>query len=80
MSEKQLLMRDIPFLRRPFHALCRTHTAGVVVGLATMYLGVFIAHNACGTMTLDLIGYAIHGIGLIPFAKHVEPLFEAMSA
>ena len=73
------MKRAIHFVNIPRH-ICRaligehhTHGHRMVAGAVLMTLGVTVSHVAGGTGILlvvyagDLLGYAIHGIGVVPF-------------
>ncbi len=59
-----------------------THKHRMITGGIVMGFGVFIAHLAAGfsnplvTGLLDMSGYAIHGLGLTPFAMYLSEKFE----
>lgn len=75
--------RAIPKLRRLFHPKTLHHAHRVCLGVAVMLVGVVIAKTEVAShaahLMLDVIGYSIHGLGLIPIAKHVEPLWEVLA-
>ena len=66
----------IPFIAKRVH---RNHVE-MSVGAVVMSVGVVIAkaapHGAVLHIAFDVIGYSIHGIGLIPFAKIAERYFK----
>ncbi len=59
-----------------------THRHRMITGTIVMGVGVFIAHLAAAfsnpiiTGLLDMSGYAIHGLGLTPFAVYLSEKFE----
>lgn len=66
-------------IARLFHSTSRRHVVGFSVSVGLMFTGSSIALYAhylpLPHVVSDVLGYAVHGIGLIPFARHAEPLF-----
>lgn len=54
-----------------------THAHRIAIGTGVAFTGVVIAHSAAEliwiiSIPLDFLGYALHGIGLIPFIDHIS--------
>lgn len=61
------------------HLVGKNHTHGhrMMVGVAVIIVGVFVAKTGAGTPAVvhiltDAIGYGVHGIGLVPFVEIFE--------
>lgn len=68
----------LPFLDRLTHKKTRRHMFAVSFGIAVSLGGSYLACNhyhGCNIVVWDMLAYSIHGIGLIPICKHVEPLW-----
>jgi len=74
-------LSGLPLAKRLTHRLARRHTFGFLLGGFMMVFGsifakgevIHLPHIVC-----DVLGYGIHGIGLIPFALHAEPFWRIL--
>lgn len=70
-------------VRRLFHVKVRKHTIGLGIGGGLMLCGSTLAiyghHVPAPHVLIDGLAYFIHGIGAIPFVRHIEPIFDALS-
>lgn len=71
-------LRSVPRLMRPFTRIGRVHLGGVAIGVSLMFVGSSLAmyqwlpiHH----LATDVLGYAIHGLGLVPILEHGRPLW-----
>lgn len=77
-------LAKVPKWVRPFHRHARRHTIALGLGTGIMSFGSLIAHGHIMIFlphfAADVIGYGIHGIGLIPWVMHAEPMFRVLLA
>ena len=76
-------VRTLPFVRRLVNPHVLRRLIGLSVGALLCCVGSSISvfhwlpvHH----LFADVVAYGIHGIGLIPFAQHAEPLFRLLTA
>lgn len=77
------LIRRLPRCRRILHPAARRHIVQVGLGVSLMVTGSAMALHAQEIAFLphvlwDTLAYGIHGIGGIPIAIHVEPLWRIL--
>lgn len=76
----------LPLVSRLLHHKARKVVSRFVVGVVVMLSGAFVAHekHAIAEMVhihelfVDTLGYAVHGTGLIPILRYIEPIFVLM--
>lgn len=71
-------IRHLPRLQRLIHPNARKHTRALVLSTGVMVFGSSIAVYhwiPIPHLLADTLAYGLHGIGLIPIAKHLEPLW-----
>lgn len=82
-KEKHAELFALGRVRRLFHVKVRRHTIGLAAGGGLMLIGSTLAIYGKGIpaphILIDGLAYFIHGIGAIPFIRHIEPIFDALS-
>ena len=72
-------------VRRLFHRKTRRHLIGFMAGACIMTTGSLVARYGAAMGGLhteigaDVLGYLIHGVGTIPFLRHIEPLWTVLT-
>jgi len=59
------------------HTVLHRRISGIIVmciGVGIVKLSLILAEGAMIHYAFDIIGYAVHGIGMIPFVEEVESL------
>lgn len=84
-------LKRLSFIKRVMHPKSRKYIKIASLSICVMTTGSFIA--ACAhhvhilpscfksiePIIVDVIGYGMHGLGLIPIAKYVEPLWAILT-
>jgi len=68
----------LPRLQRILHPKARRHYLAALLGIGVMIFGSSIAvyhWSPLPRLLADALAYALHGVGLIPFIRHAEPLW-----
>lgn len=73
----------LPWRHRLLHPKTVRHATGVSVGVGLMLAGSWSAKHGVefvplNHLVVDTFGYLVHGIGLMPIASHLEPLWAIL--
>ena len=68
----------LPRVQRVLHPKARRHYLAALLGVFMMTFGSSIAvyhWTPLPHLLADVVAYGLHGVGLIPFIRHAEPLW-----
>lgn len=76
----------LPLVERLLHAKARKHLFRFSLGAAVMSAGAFLASVKAGVsevvgvheFVVDAVGYFVHGAGMVPVLRYVEPVWLLM--